>query len=137
MTTPVLNPRWSLDDGAGDVYSFEVNPNEMSSPWEDINVVASVTTAGNFLLTQGSRQAKQFTFSGVLLTKDQYDVMVTWLQKKRRVYLIDHFGRRLIVFLTSFNPTPKRRVGWKHQYEMTMLVLSEPVDYAPTNGGGA
>lgn len=125
---PPPNLRWKLDDGAGDVYSFQVNPNAMSSPWEDIAITASATTApgGAILLTEGQRTAKEMTISGVILEKSQHDVLAAWLKKRRRVFLSDHFGRTMIVFIKSYSPVPKRRTTWKHDWEMTLLVLGSP-----------
>lgn len=126
MTEPTA--RWTLDDGAGDVYTFVVNPNAMSSPWLDVPVTASGTTApgGAILLTEGARTAKEMTISGVLLDQMQHDILAAWLNKRRRVYLTDHFSRRMIVFIKAYNPVPKRRTSWKHDWEMTLLVLAQP-----------
>lgn len=135
-----LYARWTFDDGMGDIYQFRVNPNEMSSPWEDINVTASGTVApdGGILLVEGARQVKEFTISGVVLSEGQYFEMIAWKNKRRRVYLTDHFGRRMVVFIKSFNPTPKRRTSYLHQYDMVMLILGEMTNstYAssPTDG---
>lgn len=121
--------RWIFDDALGTTYSFAVNPNEMSSPWFDNNVQASPTVApdGGFILTEGPRAAKELTLSGVILAQAQYVEMVAWLKQRKRVYLTDHFNRRMIVFVRTFEPTPLRRTTWKHSYSMTLIVLTEPV----------
>lgn len=125
MTTTA---RWNLDDGTTN-YDFAVNPNQMSSPWFDVTVSAKPTTSpdGRFILSEGARQPKELTISGVILAQDQYDQLVLWKNKRRRVYLTDHFNRRMLAFITSFTPKPKQRATWMHEYDMTFLLLSEPV----------
>lgn len=123
--------RWRFDalDGS-DSYVFETNPNQMTSPFAPKQVAAQTTTAvdGQVLLTQGQRKPTEWQFTGTTLSQAHYDKLLAWKNKNQRIYLTDHFARQFIVYLTSFEPTPKGSLAypWRHEYTMKALVLTEP-----------
>ncbi len=121
--------RWTIAD-ASSTYTFWPNPNAMTSPFGKRNITSKPTTAvdGQVLFFEGGKNAAEWTFSGDILDKAQYEALRHWVYDRigRRVVVSDHFGRAIACVLTEFKPTPKRAVGkyWRHTYEITALVVS-------------
>lgn len=120
--------RWVVYDDRGNGYTFRVNPDAMTSPFSERNITARRTThpRGNWMLYEGERTPVQWTFSGNIMTKGEYLAMWKWFfTKNRRLWIIDHYGRRLAIVTQSFKPVPKRSIGkyWRHTYEVNALVL--------------
>jgi hypothetical protein len=126
--------RWRFEDPydpyLSNTYEFAINPNAMTSPFPRRNITAKATTAinGRTLLTEGQRQPAEWTFSGDFLEANHYEALRSWVLDRvgRRLFLYDHFGRKLTVVPLQFNPTPKRVIAryWRHTYEITCLVLN-------------
>ena len=95
------------------------------------------TTAmdGQALLFEGFAAPTEWTFSGSTLDAANYEALRAWTYDRpgRRLYLYDHYGRRMTIVLKQFAPTPKRSIGkyWRHEYTITALVLDIS---APTVG---
>lgn len=120
--------RWTMfDPTTSTTYTFERNPNEMSSPFPARNLQPLATTAvsGRPIVFEGSSQPYEWSFGGDAVTKAQYEALRTWSEKKGYVYVSDHYGRVIPVLMTKFDPTPKRAVGkyWRHTYRMTTLIV--------------
>lgn len=121
--------RWTISD-ATETYTFTVNPNAMTSPFPERNILLKATTAidGQVILMEGARAATNWTFSGDILDHTQYEALRSWVLDRvgRRVVVADHFGRNLVCVLTKFDPTPKRAVGryWRHTYTISAIVIS-------------
>jgi hypothetical protein len=100
----------------------------MDSPFTDRQITAGVSTGGNILLTEGAQPANaNWTFSGTLLTQEQYLSLASWVyQRQRRIYVYDHFGRRITCVLKKFDPKPKRSIQyyWRHEWTITAVVIS-------------
>lgn len=127
--------RWRFVDptpGEGDTetdYTFEQNPNQMTSPHQDRLLTASSTTSGNTLIVvEAARKAKEWTFSGTIRTVEFYDHLKAWSRKQHRVYLYDHLARQFTVSPISFDPVPQRNGegnDWLMKYSFKVLVLLE------------
>lgn len=122
--------RWVLSDGSEDSYTFQPNPNAMSSPFPERSITTKVTTAvdGQVLLMEGMATPATWTFSGDILDHTQYEALRSWVYDRvgRRVVVTDHFGRRIVCVLIKFDPVPKRAVGryWRHTYTISAVVVS-------------
>lgn len=124
--------RWRFFDPhdpnpATNVYTFPMNPSAMSSPFPARAVTSSTTTAidGQALFFEGAAPAAEWTFSGTILDSTHHEALRAWVyDRRRRIFVYDHFGRELQCVLVSFTPTPKRSVGhyWRHDYEIKALV---------------
>jgi hypothetical protein len=133
--------KWRLEDPADPnpdtrSYTFEVNPNSMNSPYPTRSTQTMGTTAvdGNVLMWEGMRQPAQLTFGGVILSHAQYMALYDWVyNRKGRLFLWDHFQRRMTVVLKSFSPEPKSKFNgkyyWRHEYtiEATVLATAAPL----------
>lgn len=132
--------RWRLEDPSDpnpttNNYQFEINPNEMSSPYPTRSVTTMGTTAvdGNVLMWEGMRQPAVMTFGGTLLSADQLNELTKWVyQKQGRMFLWDHFGRRMLVVLHKLEAVPVRTAGrfyMRHTWsiECTVISISQPL----------
>lgn len=127
--------RWRLEDpylpdGDPDkVYVFPYNPNDMTSPFGQRAISSTATTAltGQALFFEGQMKPVEWSFSGDILDATHYEKLRHWVyDKKRRLNLYDHFGRKIVLQLTKFDVKPKRAVNryWRHTYEISALVIS-------------
>lgn len=124
--------RWQFVtlDGT-DSFTFEQNPKKMTSPYRPKNIVVSTTTAvdGQALLVEAQTKPTDWTFQGALLTQTMHDAMVTWVNKRERIYLYDHYSRQMIVYLTQYDWQPRNSTNWPWAADYTMhaYVLQEPM----------
>lgn len=132
--------KWRFEDPADSdpdtrSYTFAVNPNQMGSPYpvRAIQTLGVTAVGGNVLMWEGMRQPAQLTFGGTLLSYAQFEAMRSWVyDRKGRLFLWDHFGRRMTVVLHSFTPEPQKFSGryyWRHTYtiECTVISVSTPL----------
>lgn len=122
---------WKFDDPVTlEQYSFEVNPNEHQQPQRRKKIVTEDTCApdGRTILFEGRREVKKTTWSGIILTQEQFDEFDTWFEKPYQVKLTDDRGQEYWVYLESWEPTRQRaqHYPWKHQYSMTAYILDWP-----------
>ena len=93
--------------------------------------VVSGDVAGYTLLAFGMDKAigpVEWTFGGVLLTKDHYDSLLEWTKKLTVVRITDHLLRTFEVIITRFDPVerlPTATRAWRADYTMTCLLLKE------------
>lgn len=139
--------RWKFQDpadssGAG-TYTFPWNPKTMTSPFPDKAITMKGTTAvdGQTLMWEGMSQPASWSFGGAIKDAAHYEAMRAWVYDRQgRLFVWDHFGRRLIVVLKKFNPSPaeKMRIGryWYHTYtiDAVVIAISSPTvtDSGPT-----
>lgn len=134
--------KWRLEDPADsnpatNRYVFPTNPDKMSSPFPTKAISAEATTAvdGQVLLWEGMTPATAWSFSGHVRSAEAYEELRSWVYDRRgRLFIYDHFGRRLVVVLQSFEPEGKRSVGvyWHHSYLIKALIVGAPT--RPTVG---
>jgi len=138
--------RWRFDDPAdpssAGAYTFPWNPRAMSSPFPEkaITTQGTVAVGGLVVLWEGAQMPQQWTFTGTTKNAAHYEALRSWVldRPSGRIYVWDHFGRRLTVVLKAFKAEPpngKAKVGryWSHEYTITALVLAVS---APTVGDG-
>lgn len=124
--------RWTLTETAnsGVSWTMPINPYEMGSINTPKNVTAKPTVAanGNVLLVEGSATPQAWSFSGSILDYQHYEDLLAWFDKRQRLYLDDHFGRRLTIYIVDFAPIPKRRRNryWSHDYTVQAYILARP-----------
>lgn len=128
--------RWVFQDPAtGETYHFHYNPNAMRSPFATKTISATPTTAidGQVLAFESMAAPAEWEFEGFIRTKDHYDALLHWKEKRNRVWLTDHFGRAWLVYVKSFDPTPRRdnENYWSHTYTMSCLIFAGPVTPTP------
>lgn len=116
-------------------YQFTINPNQMDSPYPARSVTTMGTTAvnGQTLMWEGMRQPATLSFGGTILNYEQFEAMRSWVyDRPGRIYLWDHYGRRMTVVLHRFAPEPVRTTGrfrWRHTYtvEATVIDIRTPI----------
>lgn len=125
--------RWVFQDpfDGGETYHFHYNPNAMKSPFATKAITTTPTTAidGQVLAFESMAAPAQWEFEGFIRSQDHYEALLHWKEKRYRVWLTDHFGRAWLVYVTSFEPVPRRDPAnyWSHTYTMSCLVFAGPV----------
>lgn len=125
--------RWVFQDVKAtpdEVYHFPHNPERMTAPFGRKRVAYAATTAvnGQKIVFEGSAPPVEWKFSGDILTQAHYDAFTAWFNKQTRIWITDHFGRAWLCYITEFTATPRRSINfpYRHEYEMTALVLQGP-----------
>jgi hypothetical protein len=124
--------KWRLEDPSDpdpltNTWTFEINPKEMTSPFRGRNIVGqgSVAVGGQTLVWEGNPGPADWEFRGRIFTKTMFDKLLEWSKRQNRFYLYDHFGRKLTVIFTRFDPIPRTQMHhyWNHDYSMTAIVF--------------
>lgn len=134
--------RWRFRDETVDPaveYTVPVNPNQMSSPFSERSVTVATTTAvdGQPLVTEGQRQPKEWTFSGVILDEGHLESLREWANRPAVIYIYDHYRRRFTTLLKGFDVVPGRRsvqFPYHHTYTMNALVFEYARETAEGSG---
>jgi hypothetical protein len=114
------------DESSSEIYELECNPNEAQMPSIQKTFSTSYSTAGRPIIFQGRDPVKQISFSGQLLTKEQYDALRLWVKKQKQIKITDDLGRVYWVYLKEFNPSrrPALNYPWLHDFSMSGVVVS-------------
>lgn len=118
---------WIFEDvHASQVYYFECNPSEAEMPSIRKTYSTSYSAAGSAVIFQGRDPVREISFSGTILTKEQYDILRFWVQKQKQIKITDDLGRVYWVYLKEFNPTrrPALNYPWLHDFSMSGVVVS-------------
>lgn len=132
---PVGVRRWRIYDSTEDMatvgYEFHLNPNKMTSLARERALSVSHTTApdGRWLITEGEKQAKPWSFGGVILTRDHFRQFDWWfnIRPLSLVFIYDHYGRQIQFMPQHFDAVPpegRRKNYWRHDYTVSGLVLA-------------
>ena len=119
--------KWQFDDPVSfDTYVFEINPSEGGSPKYEKQISESSTTDGTTVLFEGRDATKNASFSGVVLTQDQYNAMIEWFNKRYLIDYTDDLGRTFTIYITKFDPKRERAIHspWKHSYTVDYVIVS-------------
>lgn len=121
--------RWVFDDGNGDTWTMSKNPTEMTSVHRERKVTVIGTTAvdGRDLMWEGRAAPIPWQFSGKIYSHEEYETMRVWVYDKvQRLWITDHFGRKLTVVLTKLDAKPrtKHKRYWYHEYSVDGMVLN-------------
>lgn len=107
-----------------------INPDQMSSPHQARQLQTSYggtrSSVDRFSSFETPMDAKEWSWSGVIRTKEHYDKLEEWAKKSGKVRVTDHLGRTFEVFIQSFDPEdrkPNANVSWRLRYTMTALLL--------------
>jgi hypothetical protein len=65
------------------------------------------------------------TFSGTILTENEYNALIQWADERKQVRLTDDLGRQFWIYITSFVPTRqlKRNSPWFFTYNAEATIL--------------
>ena len=108
----------------------EINPAESDAAPIERSILYQSTAApsGRVLMFEGRVKPRMMTFSGTLLTEDQFNVWKTWTQKQNQIKLTDHLGREYMIVLTSFKPKMNKTsflYPWKHTFTADCVIVAE------------
>ena len=124
--------RWRFEDPAtSEVWHVPINPKEMSSPTSPRSMRYAFGSYWGVDRIRGIDKPSgvtEWSFGGVLLTKEHYDSLLEWAQKLTVVRITDHLERTFEVIITRFDPIerlPTATRAWRVDYTMTCLLLKE------------
>jgi hypothetical protein len=122
--------RWILTDvGTGESVRVPINPREMSSPTTARSMQYAWGAAPGAVMRaidNGVDQPTEWTWTGVLLTKAHYDLLLAWTKRLATVQITDHLGRTFETIIQKFDPVerlPTAHREWRADYTMTCLLL--------------
>jgi hypothetical protein len=125
---------WAFKDGAV-VYSFPINPNEHGNLVLSRGIEWQYSRQG-YSGTRAGRIPFATSFSGVLRSEAQYDAMLLWLRKRKRINLVTDLNQEFTVRLTAFKPSQegasRQAPAWRWTYSMELIVLESLPYVAPT-----
>ncbi len=108
------------------VWEWYVNPNEGGSPNVQKAVSVAVNTGPNrgALLQEGRMEAPTLSFGGVILHRDQYEVMEAWFDWRILIGLMDDLDRQFLGVFAQWQPNRQRRGTnpWYHTYQAQFRV---------------
>lgn len=121
---------WRFEDPTENtVETMSINPNDGASPSYSKSLTKEQSTApgalGRVLIYEGADHPSEFTFSGVILTQQQYEFLQRAWQKRHLVRLTDDLGRQFVIYLESFTPKRVRSAThpWRHTYEANAVIV--------------
>lgn len=126
---PVL--KWRILDLTPpiDEYTFEVNPDSMSSPHSARIYTQDHTTSpvGQDIVFEGNALAQQWDVAGSSLTMSQYEALEHYKALNRRMLVVDHLGRGWICLFEALDWTPKPTpTPWQFSYKAKFLIMDGP-----------
>lgn len=123
--------RWRFEDPVtAEVHTFSINPSEGGSPSFAKTFMTESTSApdGKTLVMEGRDQVQRLSFSGTLLTEDDYNTFVEWFSKRRQIKITDDLSREYMVVFEAFTPNRQRAASrpWKHSYSVSAIIVDWP-----------
>jgi len=119
---------WVLTDPVTlDTYDLPINPNQGGTPSYRKSITYRNTAApdGKVLMFEGRDEPQNMSVSGVILSEELLNALVTWYQKRYAVTVEDDLGRTFSIYITSFDPQRERSVShpWRHSYTLEYTIL--------------
>ena len=123
-----MTVRWVIRDTVTDEsITVPVNPNKMGSPTAARTLKWSFAPDGVLRgIDTGAERPVSWTFSGVLLDKNHYDLLLAWAQRDTVLHITDHLDRTFEVIIERYDPIERRPSGtrpWRATYTITCLLL--------------
>ena len=120
--------RWTFTDlTTSEVYTFERNPREMTSPHLPQGTVAlPMTVDTRNRATRSLPTPTEWSFTGDIRTEAQHEALRTWAKRTSFVKVTDHLGRQWKVQLVQFDVAEQRptaRQAWRFTYRMRTLLF--------------
>lgn len=122
--------RWKLTDLDTDEFVIlPLNPNEMSTPTQGREITYGWTPGGRMAgIDRGASVPTSWTWSGVILTQEHYDLLLEWSQRGSMLRVDDHLGRSFGIIIEKYEPIEKQRTQnreWHSHYTITCLLVLE------------
>lgn len=109
-------------------YVLPTNPARMSRSFGSVEFTNEPTTVSNgkIISWEGAPKPPTWTFEGSVLTKQEFDNMLSWGRTGQRFYVTDHFGHRYLVKCIEYSALRVRDPArpWNHTYKMSVSVLA-------------
>ena len=119
---------WEFYDPAEDItYYWPINPNAGGYPQRSKSIAYSATVApdGQTVAFEGRDAPMSFSFSGVILSQEQFEAMTLWYEKRNQIRLTDDLDRQFWIYIKTFSAERQRSQShpWKHSYNVEAILL--------------
>lgn len=128
-----MTERWTfLDPATSETWTVPINPNTMTDPtnrqrrYQHSYQGTTNLDDARFRSLETAAPIVEWTFGGVIQTKDHHDKLEHWARKESKVHITDHLGRTFAVVMRTFEPKERRPTPakpWRFTYEMRAYVL--------------
>lgn len=119
--------RWTFVDPAGLVadFVFTFNPERMTSPYVPRTFLSESTTSptGQAQVWEALAPGADWEFAGYVNTEAELETLLSWLDVKRRIWVVDHRQRKWVVALVSIDPQPRRQFATPYSTNYTVKAL--------------
>lgn len=119
--------RWILHDPRGpESYTMHINPNQASSPRKVKQLSHGIRLDGAATTFQAPPAPQEWSFGGVIRTKEHHDELLRWSRKKGPLRVTDHLGQTFEIMIRDFETAERRKTAltpWRLTYTMQTLVL--------------
>lgn len=125
-----MTVRWVFTDtDTAETATVELNPNKMDTPTTPRSLTWGFSSDGVLRgVDLGNDSPAEWSFSGAILTKSHYDLLLSWAQRDEILHVTDHLARTFEVLIRQFDPVerlPNATRPWRADYAMTCLLLKE------------
>lgn len=128
--------RWKfLDTETNQSIVLPLNPNEMSSPFprRELNFAWTAHADQGIgrprIFQQTSNTPVEWSFSGVILVKTHYDLLLEWTKRLHVVRVTDHLERTFEMIIQNLDVRERQRTAaakeWRADYTMVCMILKE------------
>lgn len=119
--------KWKFSEVHGtETWTWPINPNEGGSPTFEKQLTISSNTGPNTgtIIQEGRMQAPVLSFSGSILTQEQYEKLEEWFFLRALLDLEDDLGRTFRGVFSAYSPDRARRASrpWYHTYSAQFTV---------------
>lgn len=131
---------WTLTDPTGATpatYSWQINPAQASLNYSKspvYQISGGGTNAQENVIFEVQDAQQKLSFSGTVLTEEQYNEMILWFNKGNELLLTDDLGRGFVVYISNFSFQRKRSndFPWYHTFSGEFLVVNAPPSHGTT-----
>lgn len=120
--------RWTFEDlTTSETYIFPINPVDATIPSITKTLVYSNTSApnGKAIAFEGRDEVQKGSFTGKILSEQQYNDFETWANKRHQLIMTDDLGRAYSIYITDISFKRLRRSSnfWLHDYTVNFIIV--------------
>lgn len=129
---PLTTIKWKIGLPGETPVKFSINPDAMDPPGKDKNVAGYGYGVGadykRYATVQNAPRPKDWSFTGVIRSQDEYDFFQYWNDVEGLVWISDHMGRTFEVLITDTQIAerkPTKGVRWRQRYTVKTTLLRQ------------
>ena len=115
------------DASTGDSYSLPINPADEGSNMrrKSFDIQNTSAPGGKVLIFEGRDEPRTASWTGTLLTEDQYNKFIDWFEKRHQFQVTDDLGRGHMVYIQGMDVRRRRsyQFPWRHEFTIEVNYL--------------